>query len=149
MTCLTLSCVILCNTAKLSILTNNQLLHWKRFRSVMMCPSLTTMHGNGRYHERTPGIRTIKTLSSKAQQLINLAQRRKSDAKCWNHWDESSTSQINHRYLASSTRVSPTLKMFWCKIFDSKFLLLCVILTSFTMLKLKKSNKFLPKLLKL
>ena len=61
MTCLTLSCVILCNTAKLSILTNNQLLHWKRFRSVMMCPSLTTMHGNRRYHERTPGIRRIKT----------------------------------------------------------------------------------------
>ena len=27
----------------------------------MMCPSLTTLHGNRRYHERTPGIRTIKT----------------------------------------------------------------------------------------
>ena len=27
----------------------------------MMCPSLTTMHGNRRYHERTPGIIRIKT----------------------------------------------------------------------------------------
>lgn len=32
------------------------------------------------------GLEQLKhSLSSKAQQLINLAQKRKSDAKCWNH----------------------------------------------------------------
>ena len=45
----------------------------------MVCPSLITMHGNRRYHERTQGIRAIKTFieyKSAAANKVNTKKKK-------------------------------------------------------------------------
>ena len=71
-----------------------------------LCRNFMTMHAKRRYHVLTQSIRTIKTFNKykKVLLLINLPQNTKSDVKCCDHRDKiKTTTQINHKYLASTT----------------------------------------------